>query len=258
MAVVFEYDFPPEGEIRFDFSREENYFRRILQCNICGHYISSFRINTADLYSGNYVQANYSDSAGIKRTFDRILSLDPSRSDNYGRVKAIVGFAEQLWNKEETAGTILDVGSGLGVFPYAMKRAGWDCTAIDPDQTAIDHINENVGARTILGDFMTTGLVDRFDTISFNKVLEHVEDPIAMLARAKRNLATRGFVYVELPDGEMAAKEGKGREEFFIDHLHVFSFASAALLAKRAGFTPVTIVRLREPSTKYTIRVFLV
>jgi hypothetical protein len=65
-------------------------------------------------------------------------------------------------------------------------------------------------------------------------------------------------VYVELPDGEAAALAGAGREEFFVEHLHVFSFASIVMLANRAGFDPICIERLREPSTKFTLRAFLV
>jgi len=256
--VVFEYSSPPKGEVRFRFSGGQEYIREVLQCEICGHYISSFRIDTTDLYSGNYVQANYADSTGIRKTFERIISLDPSRSDNYGRVRAIVEFARTLWLEENVSGTILDVGSGLGVFPCAMKKAGWDCTAIDPDRSAADHIRENIGVKAIMGDFMTTDLDGHYDAISFNKVLEHVEDPVTMLSRARKNLALRGFIYVEVPDGEMAERDGKGREEFFIDHLHVFSFVSTALMAKKAGFTPLRIMRLQEPSTKYTIRAFLV
>lgn len=258
MAVVFEYDTPPAGEIRFDFSDGQNYFRRTLQCAVCGHFLSDFKMDTKALYSGNYVNANYSDSEGIKKTFERIVSLDPSRSDNDGRVKAVSTFAAALWNEEKSEKHILDVGSGLGVFPYGIKHAGWNCTAIDPDKSAVEHIIANVGVRAIQCDFMTADLSERYDAVSFNKVLEHVDDPIGMLARSKEYLAPRGFVYVEVPDGEMAAREGRGREEFFIDHIHVFSFASTVLMAKKAGFTPWTVMRLQEPSTKYTIRAFLV
>ena len=98
----------------------------------------------------------------------------------------------------------------------------------------------------------------KYDSISFNKVLEHVKAPAAMLSRAAEFLKPGGFVYVEVPDGECAASdtEGFGREEFFIEHHHVFSAASAALLISRAGFNLISIERLREPSGKYTLRLF--
>jgi hypothetical protein len=64
-------------------------------------------------------------------------------------------------------------------------------------------------------------------------------------------------VYVELPDGEGAATDGPGREEFFIEHLHVFSMASMCLLAARAGFSVQLAERLREPSGKFTLYAFM-
>jgi hypothetical protein len=88
-------------------------------------------------------------------------------------------------------------------------------------------------------------------------VLEHVPEPVPMLARAGAWLAPGGFVYVEVPDGEAAARDGAGREEFFIDHWHAFSAASLAMLASRAGFHAAAIERLREPSGKFTLRAFL-
>ena len=51
---------------------------------------------------------------------------------------------------------------------------------------------------------------------------------------------------------------GAGREEFFVEHHHVFSPASIALLAMRSGFRVISIERLQEPSEKYTLRAFLV
>jgi hypothetical protein len=77
------------------------------------------------------------------------------------------------------------------------------------------------------------------------------------LTRAGRFVDPKGFVYLELPDGEAASTEGFGREEFFVEHLHVFSFRSIVMLAERAGFRPIAVERLQEPSTKFTLRAFL-
>jgi hypothetical protein len=77
-----------------------------------------------------------------------------------------------------------------------------------------------------------------------------------MLKECIGYLQDDGVLYVEVPDGEMASQVGKEREEFFIDHFHMFSFTSLALLGEKAGLVPVHIERLQEPSTKYTLRAF--
>ncbi len=154
---------------------------------------------------------------------------------------------------------MLDVGSGLCVFLHGMKAAGWACTALDPDERAAAHARDYVGVAAIAADFLTAGGLGRYDVLTFNKVLEHVKDPAAMLARAATLVNPGGFVYVEVPDGEAASADpdGFGREEFFVEHYHVFSAVSVAMLAARAGFEAVEIERLREPSSKYTLRAFL-
>jgi len=214
-------------------------------------------MNVATGYTGDYVDATYRGADGMRAAFDRVVALPPGKSDNAGRVNRLRAFAATRFPSHHSV-KLLDVGAGLGVFPYAVRNMGWDCTAIDPDSRAAEHIQKTVNVRALCQDFMKVENIGRFDILTFNKVLEHVEDPVAMLSRAHNFLSPTGFVYIEIPDGEMAATEGPDREEFFIEHLHIFSFASTVLLANRAGFAPLTVERLREPSSKFTIRAFLV
>jgi len=248
-VLVHRYEAPPEGEVRFA-ATSGTYRRDLLRCQSCGHFVSVDEMDHDTLYAGDYVDANYGDLEGLRRAFERISGLDPSCSDNVGRVRRILEVAG-------TSGSVLDVGSGLCVFLHRMKAAGWRCVALDPDERSCRHARETVGVDAIHGDFMAREDLGEYDLITFNKVLEHVRDPVAMLARAARFLKPDGRVYVELPDGEAAIDEGPGREEFFVDHYHVFSMASLALLATRAGFRVETLERLREPSTKFTLRAFI-
>jgi SAM-dependent methyltransferase len=211
-------------------------------------------MNIEHLYEGGYVDATYGELLG--QAYERILALPPERSDNAGRVARVLSFAAQHFGGRTA--TILDVGSGLCVFLARMKEAGWRGTAIDPDPRAVAHARNVVGVDAVESDYLAVDGLGRFDVVAFNKVLEHVPDPVTMLARAaRRHLASGGFVYVEVPDGPAAAAAGFGREEFFIEHHHAFSVASLAQLAGRAGLSPSRIERLHEPSTKYTLVAFL-
>jgi SAM-dependent methyltransferase len=253
---VFSYDAPPAGEIGFRRSAAEPYRREVWQFERSNHYVSRHAMTVATDYAGDYVNATYGNDAGLRAAFERVIALPPERSDNAGRIARIQAFAAAHFGTGKQI-RLLDVGAGLGVFPHAVKRAGWSCSAIDPDERAVAHMRDHVGVDATLGDFMRIEGLGQFDIVTFNKVLEHVEDPVAMLRRARQFVAPGGFVYLELPDGEMAAEAGAGREEFFVEHLHVFSFVSIAMLADRAGFRPIVIERLQEPSTKFTLRAFL-
>jgi SAM-dependent methyltransferase len=253
LVPAFAYTARPEGEVAFPLAGD--YRRDYRRCSLCEHWFSHHEMDLAALYDGNYVDATYGD--GMRRTYERVMALPAERSDNLGRVAAVRAFAERRFAGTRPAPSLLDVGAGLAVFPARMKAAGWRCTALDPDPRAALHAREVAGVAAVIGDFRRiAATLDRFDVVSFNKVLEHVEDPVAMLAASRGLVAPGGFVYVELPD-VAAAVEGEGREEFFIEHHHVFSAASVALLAARAGFRLLALEALHEPSGKYTLRSFL-
>ncbi len=259
-SVALDLDAPPAGETRFGC--EQDYRRRVMRCGFCGHFVSVHGMDLSGLYAGEYMAATYQDEAGLRRRFEAIMALPPERSDNAGRADRVADLAAAHLPPERLAAGVrlLDVGSGLGVFPAVMAVRGFACTALDPDPRAVAHAAGIPGVMAVQGEFPDRVPADlgRFDLVSLNKVLEHVPDPVAMLAGVGRHLLPDGAAYVELPDGEAALEIGQAvREEFFIEHLHIFSPASALLLAHRAGFTLAALDRLTEPSGKRTLRLFL-
>lgn len=254
---IFNYTKPPVGEIHFSFCENTPYHRIVWRCIQCGHYISHHDMDDRMLYTGDYVNANYQNDTGLLNAYKRILSLPPAESDNVGRVQRILEFTSKHGFATNHRPSVLDVGSGLCVFLNGMKAAGWDCTALDPDPRAASHAKNTIGINVICGDFLKVQDRSQFDLVTFNKVLEHVIDPAAMLTKAKEFLNPRGIIYIEVPDGEVAAQHGSGREEFFIDHRGIFSFASLALLIKKCEMEAISMARLHEPSSKFTLYAFL-
>jgi SAM-dependent methyltransferase len=254
--IVWTYDAAPVGETRFPLPEGAAYARQIMRCDGCGHFQSLTDMDLSGLYSEAYVNATYADSAGMRAQFERITSLPPERSDNRARVRRVTDFAARAL-PADLPRTLLDVGSGLAVFPWAMAREGWDVTAVDPDPRAVEHARQVAGVAAVCGDFFTLALPRSHGVVTLNKVLEHVADPVAMLVHTLPVLAAGGIVYVEVPDGEAARADGFGREEFFVEHLHVFSSRSLDELASRAGLDVLRAEQLREPSGKYTLAAFL-
>jgi hypothetical protein len=99
--------------------------------------------------------------------------------------------------------------------------------------------------------------IKKFDVVSLNKVIEHSKVPVQMLTKARDFLAPDGLMYIEVPDAECALEEGPEREEFTIDHPHVFSISSLSICVERAGLKLISMERLKEASTKYTLRAFV-
>ena len=248
----FEYNNPPEGETNYQIDHKK-YHRYYVECRNCKHYFSILKINLKNFYSAEYNRATYSNN--LKKTFNKIKNLPKNKSDNYFRVKRIETFLKKnvgdIKNK-----SLLDVGSGLGIFPYMISKIGLKCTALDPSKVSCNHLKKNLKLKTLYGDFFKTKIKKKFDFITLNKVIEHVKRPEKMLLKAKSILKLNGVIYIEIPDIK-AAKEGKNREEFYLDHLHVFSKTSVKYLAKKINMKLLLMKSIREPSSKYTIYAFL-
>ena len=253
--TVFEYSEAPTGEIDLGIFAPQKYRRTILGCETCGHYYPTHQTNPKTLYAGAYNNSTYGSDLGMQQSFERLTKLAPEQSDNYGRCNRIERHLhEHIGQYDPATVSILDIGSGLGIFPFAMAQRGYSVTALDPDPKSAAHIRSLANVIALCGDFFELMPQSHYDVITFNKVLEHVTNPITMLRRAGFFLKPGGVVYLELPDGEAAETMGSGREEFFIDHLHVFSFSSISLLVDCSGFYAFTIERQQKPSTKRTIR----
>jgi len=253
--VLFDLHKRPEGETRFPSIEKQAYRRQVQRCRVCGHCESVCSMDISGMYSGEYVNATYADADGVRRNFERIIGLPASKSDNAARVQRVCNFADEFLDRGQER-RLLDIGSGLAVFPYAMKQHGWKCTALDPDPRAAEHARATAGVESICADFMTGSLDGKYPLITLNKVLEHVPDPVAMLERARTLLDRSGFLYIEVPDAEAAASGGSEREEFFIEHLHVFTLRSLRSLIYKIGISVLRIDKIKEPSGKFTICVF--
>jgi len=254
--LIFYYTKPPIGETTFQ-TIGNKYKRKIVQCELCSHMVSIENLLSNDMYISEYNKSTYTAPDGMRKTFTKIINLDNTQSDNYGRCNRIETFInESIKISKKDNLKLLDVGSGLGIFPHEMKKRGYNISALDTDADSIAHIASLVGVPTLCGEFGDINVENKFDFIFFNKVLEHVHDPVQMLSKAVELLNDGGYVYFEVPDGEIARKSVQDREEFYIEHHHIFSFTSSSLLSTNAGLSPVAVERVIEPSSKYTLRVF--
>lgn len=252
--ILKRYTCPPVGENNFDIA---NYQRDLCQCLFCDHIFNQHTHPLSDLYSADYCDRVYRDK--IKEIFQKIISLPPDQSDNHARVQRVRTFVQRNFSKPDMH--ILDIGSGLCVFLYQLKQAtGWHCVALDPDPRQAQHARDVCGVAVINESILdyTPETDKNFDLITLNKVLEHFEDPLHVLKRIKGffNAEKPGYLYLEVPDGEMAILDSLEREEFFIEHYHAFSYQSIQMLLKHSGWCMMVEERIREPSGKYTIYCF--
>ncbi|MGE4242505.1 class I SAM-dependent methyltransferase [Ramlibacter sp.] len=137
---------------------------------------------------------------------------------------------------------VLDVGSGGGEFAYLLKRLGHDVTGVEPNRGYAEHSREEYGLDVRVGFVGDVGLpAESFDVITIWHVLEHTEDPGAVLGQLRAALRPEGRLVVEVPNVEATCQSP--RSSFHEAHLYTFCAATLARLGAKAGLEQVAFER---------------
>lgn len=245
---IFSYKKRPSYEKKFNIKGK--YKRAFYQCRKCKHMYAAHGFNINQLYSKQYLELTYNNINGINERFKNVIKLQINKSDNKNRANRIHKFFLKKKLK------LLDVGSGIGVFLFEMKKKNWDVSGIEMDKRYAEYCKKFHKLKVYRKALSKLNTNLKFNLISFNKVLEHVKNPKNLLNTAKNYLKKDGVIYVEVPDIK-AKVGGKNRKEFCIDHLHIFSSLSLKILATQCGLEIIQIRTIHEPSGKYTLFGFL-
>jgi SAM-dependent methyltransferase len=210
------------------------------ECSDCGSIQRLTKVeDEGRFYPPNY----YSFSKNRLSLRSRIAAI---RDAHAMRKKSLVGLLlNQIWPLQEmgplrhfnleTKSKILDVGCGSGSLLHRLARAGFqDLTGVDPFVSAGTSSNGvNIFKRDI------QDLDGKFDLIMFNHSFEHVPDPAATLAAARRLLSKTGRCLIRVPTCSSFAWARYGRNWVQLDaprHIVIFSRNGFSKLAMRAGF----------------------
>lgn len=242
-SVEVDYNIPPN-----------QYLRHIYHCLDCGVYYNHHNLLDNNFYNNTY---NKSIEDGIiNKRFERIIKINSKNSDNKNRVKRIDNFCRGKLSKDKN---VLDIGSGTCVFLYEMKKLGFKTYCIDPDHSAINHAEKVVKVNGAYhGNLLNIKINKRFELITFNKVLEHLVNPIEHLKKTRDYLKNNGILYIELPEGDRIIAKNKieNRSEFAIEHYTIYNNKSINNLLSESGFNMLQSEVITDPSGKYTIYAF--
>jgi SAM-dependent methyltransferase len=103
-------------------------------------------------------------------------------------------------------GDVLEVGAGLGtntIALRAMARGRWVC--LEPDPVLLSHLQKEIDhqglapAECLCGTVATLAAGEKFDTVIYIDVLEHIRDDSAELLRVVRHIRPGGHLIVLSP-----------------------------------------------------------
>ena len=138
-----------------------------------------------------------------------------------------------------SSGELLDVGSAAGFVAKGFQQQGWSVTGVEPGAAMAAHANEQEGVPTVCSSVEGFETEKRFDVVTLIQVIAHLEDPAAILGRAKSLLKPGGHLLVETWDsGSITARALKKRWHEYNPPsvLHAFTRRSLLRLAEARGF----------------------
>jgi 2-polyprenyl-3-methyl-5-hydroxy-6-metoxy-1,4-benzoquinol methylase len=140
---------------------------------------------------------------------------------------------------------LLEIGCGSGAFLARMRRLGWDVCGLDPDPAAVSWGRHAYGLDVGCGTLDQADFpVDSFDVITMNHVIEHVHDPMALLAECQRILRPGGKLILTTPNAnswghKIFARYWRGLEP--PRHFMIFSLRNLEECTRRSNFHTLTL-----------------
>jgi 2-polyprenyl-3-methyl-5-hydroxy-6-metoxy-1,4-benzoquinol methylase len=155
--------------------------------------------------------------------------------------------------------SVLDVGSGPGLFLKFAVKNGWKALGVEPSKVAVEH-TLSLGCEVVEGflDLNLSKKIGSFSAIHASEVLEHVPDPKEMLNIFYSLLEPGGLVCICVPNDfnifqEALVSEQKYKE-WWVDkrhHLNYFNHGSLIRLLESSSF------KIEKVTSSFPIDLFL-
>ena len=139
-------------------------------------------------------------------------------------------------------GRLLDVGCAAGFF-LAEARAHYDVQGVELSSWSSAYARDRLGLPVHTGTLQDAALPsNHFNVVTMWDVIEHVLNPVPLLTEAARVLKPGGRLVLTTGDWGSRYAQQRGADWHLMTppwHLTMFSRATLALAAQRAGLTPL-------------------
>ncbi|MFN3794258.1 MAG: class I SAM-dependent methyltransferase [Chitinophagaceae bacterium] len=233
----------------------------VVVCQHCGFHYTDYK---DDEYAGlsAHSESTVLDEKAI-RYIEEKLQSNPHRFDHH--IATVLQYKQQ--------GTLLDIGFGGALFLRSMLQQGFDAYGIELDKQYLLYAKEVLGLRNINNlpvqdAYWQDHYAGFFDVIVLWDVLEHVNDPVALMQSIQRLLKPGGYLFIDTPcrdgfyhlSGEWLFRLSRGRWKGLLHdlysshrfgHKQIFSKQDMRKLLTQFQLQPVSIQQFHEMSFPY-------
>ena len=206
---------------------------RLSHCRQCGTAWTSPQPSPEELES--YYGCDYygPDSVKFVRPMERVV-------DWMNRIRA-----RQLHRLLRAPGRVLEIGCGRGLLLRELARMGHRCCGIERSSLAAARASRIPGLQIFTQSLDECRFAkDSFDLVVQWHVLEHLENPNAVLKEIHRVLKSEGHLVLEVPNFSSWQAGIFGNRWFHLDiprHLYHFSMQGLIRMLRQNGFTIVRV-----------------
>jgi len=218
----------------YQFSKFEFDLVKCKECNTA--YFNVIPNNTNDVYSAP--QALDHSKAGylINKDYRKIRFAEER-----------INLIEEYIDKTINGISILDVGCGTGWFLETAKEKGAACYGLELGEQLAQFTSERLEIPIWNCELEELKTDKKFDVITMFDLIEHVKDPVRLIACAKSLLTEKGIILIFTPQFDSAAIQIMKEKSNLImpaEHLSYFTEETVQYLAK------VTDMEIKYYATK--------
>lgn len=176
---------------------------------------------------------------------ERAKYYEPDEQAGEGRASRIGMYQNRLADRLQKAvgggsgKRVLDIGCGQGVFLELMRERGFDTFGIELGEESARVARDERGLNVVTGDLFTLQAENEsFDAVVMSHLIEHVDDPIAVLTRVRDLLRPGGVAMISLPNYRCIERRIFGANWYpwcLPVHLYHFDKRSISQAAEMAG-----------------------
>jgi SAM-dependent methyltransferase len=158
----------------------------------------------------------------------------------------------------QQSGTILDLGCSSGGFLGFFQGDSWNLYGIEMSGDCARRAEERTGAYVFVGDILGAPFApESFDVITCFDVMEHLYEPLQVMAKVAKWLKPGGIFYVQVPNIDSAEARVFGSYWHGLElprHLFHYSPASLKSLADSVGLRALSLETRRNPAVGTSLR----